>query len=333
VMAAVASASVSQPAYAAPFRRLASVVSFVSDGTRWVAWQAAPNARVTAYDTERGRQREITVPAGCHLESQEVEERAAGAGGRFLLACQDVWRILDVTTGALRSLGAPGGDRGTWSVVGSRYVEGFAFAGGCRQSRKERANDDPCIALYDLATGALTHRPQSQVGDLDRPGAPIICRRLRSKVIAAREAVHDGGILAYADGVFAERVGRGGIRIERCHGGGAFLGVRGDVENIDVRSGILTWDTGHPAEDFQAESVEPGTDINHGNLWRYDLASRRRQTWTLPRIPLVEEHPIPRVLGYSAHTRKAVFWIAARKVGGERDIAVEASSVYTASTR
>jgi hypothetical protein len=81
----------------------------------------------------------------------------------------------------------------------------------------------------------------------------------------------------------------------------------------------------------------------HGTLSSYRLSTGRRQTWKLPRLPLVgapnidgsgPEVESPGVYGYSTHTANTVFWIATRTVRGAAltsALIVETSSVYAAS--
>ncbi len=117
------------------------------------------------------------------------------------------------------------------------------------------------------------------------------------------------------------------MRIDRCHGRPILLHGRGVPGNFDVRGGLLTWDTGQNAIGFD---VEEG--FAHGTLTAYRLSNGRRRSWELPRLVLnTGAPPLPTtVVGYSTHTATTVFWVAARKVGGEKVSTVETSAVYAA---
>src|SRR6202035_1223375 len=101
--------------------------------------------------------------------------------GRFLVSCEGGAALFEVSTASLKRL--PNTTTVDWAAVGSRYVEGRDLRGSCRRNREERAHDEPCVAFYSIADGRVTERPRSQVGDVDRPGAPTICPVLRRKVL------------------------------------------------------------------------------------------------------------------------------------------------------
>jgi len=186
----------------------------------------------------------------------------------------------------------------------------------------------PCIALYDLATGEVSYCPVSQWPDLDRSGAPPICASLRNKLINEQMNRNEREV-AY-DGDYFAKPARGEVRLDRCHGRPSILRAGGEPENFDLRGGFLTWDTGHPGWEFQSEFE--GVNINRGTLSGYDLSTRRRRNWTLPRLALVGGYPVSGVLGYSTHTADMVFWLATRTVAALKvEFRVETSSVYAVS--
>jgi hypothetical protein len=313
-----------------PFRRVvASTVTFASDGTRYVAWQVSQGAPVVALDTRRGSQQRFDTTAGCGLHDEEL--RGFGppaAAGRFLLTCRNDSDLLNARTGAITALPVPTGRfDGGWDTVGSRYVRGTADPHDCRQSASEGRRGVLCIALYDIASGAISYRPESQLPDLDRAGAPPICASLRNRLIAEEKAGVLGRTLAYRAGYLARPIGRGGdVALERCNGRRTILHGAGEPENFDLRGGLLTWDTGHPGEQFQN-----GSEVSHGALWSYQPSTGRRRHWTLPRLRLIGENPVSGVLGYSTHTLNTVFWIATRTVViNEAGFTVGTSSIYAA---
>jgi hypothetical protein len=85
-------------------------------------------------------------------------------------------------------------------------------------------------------------------------------------------------------------------------------------------------------EGLKQRQLEPGV------LFSYNLATQRRRTWALPRLPLAVEQiggePITGAFGYSTHTTTTVFWIAARRRECVGDSSVcsepEVFSVYAA---
>lgn len=323
-----------------PLRRLAaSTVAFASDGSRYVAWQTRTGAPVVVLDTRTGAQRRLGLPDGCQLANDEQRQSGRdAAAGRFLLDCVIAGKressLLDATAGAITQL--PGGTASLvvgWTAVGSRYVLGQTEASACNQSPAERSRRVDCLALYDLTTGKVTYRPQSQWPDLDRPGAPAICLRLRSKVIA-EERIGYARDFDYSAGYFAASADHGRkVQIDRCKGRPSTLPSHGaEPENFDLRGGIATWDTGHPSGELQLE----GEGTNTGSLTAYDLSNHRSKTWTLPRIPVRETtrgFSIVGVLGYSTHTANMVFWIATTAGAVTRaGVEVKSSAVYAAST-
>jgi hypothetical protein len=315
-------------AFASPLRKLASsTAAFLSDGSRYVAWQSARSG-VVVLDTRSGHRGEITLPAGCKLAggmgpgewAPEGEPRTIAAGGRFMVNCTVTFGLLDVRTGAVTML--PKGSE--WRIVGKGYVQGRAVEGKCLS----------CTALYDIATGVVSARPPEQALDLDQRGAPPICRALRRHVFNEREA----GLprfWSYSSGVFAHQAARrgeptaGGVRIERCHGHPTVVHTRREAFNFDVGDGLVTWDNGRKA-DFAYDENE---DTEHGTLTAYWLANGRRRTWSLPSVSLAGGEYVHQsgVFGYSVHTANTVFWIATRALNGDR--LVERSSVYAASLR
>jgi hypothetical protein len=333
---------------ASPLRRLAaSTTSFASDGERYAAWQIHVGAPIVVLDTLTGRRQIIPAPAGCELMSHQGEEgepSPTAADGRFLLDCDAATQsqeVLDVRTGdsvMLPSFTLPNGVLyyGQWQRFGALYAEGTAVPERCSHSPREH---EPCIALFDLATGAVSYRPPAQVLNLDRPGAPQICSGLRRGALAAKKADTN---FAYGSGVFVHLTrDRRNVQFDRCSGHSTVLPgpagsmksgrrTEGEPSNFELGGGLLTWDTGHGAVNF-----EPNEETAfRGTLSSYQLSSGRLRTWKLPRMSnnRGQDDESPGVYGYSAHTANTVFWIATRMlVGvGEGSVAVGTSSIYAA---
>jgi hypothetical protein len=299
-----------------------NVRAFASDGTRYVAWEAmpgqpiavivTPTGHVTAFDTLTGHRRTTARPPGCELVGhRSFEPLTTAAAGRFLLACGTYQqRLLNAATGQITPLPVLGG---TWEKVGALYVDGDVDARLCPRSRT--GAEQVCRALYDIATGAISYRPLSQQPDLDRPNAAPICARLGRKLNFAEERSTQFG---YWDGILVEVAQRrGDVIIERCNGRPVTLGGSGEPEYLDARGGLLTWDTGHPADSLQAEETGElkNGELRRGTLFSDVLATHKRRSWRLPQRSLEGEvlvAPTNGVFGYSTHTRNMVFWIATR---------------------
>jgi hypothetical protein len=351
--------AVASRAQASQLRQLArSTTSFASDGERYAAWQLHAGAPIVVLDTLTGS-RDTIAPAGCELmrdQGEYGEPSTTAADGRFLLDCETPARV---RSQEVLDLGAPGAfvmlPNGAgfalsrpWTALGTRYVQGTAAPEECSHSAGEH---EPCIALFDLATGAVSYRPPSQVLNLDLPGAPQICPALRASLRAQLRQVLPEQ-LAFQNGVFAHPTANGhNIRIERCNGRSTLLrgpsepaaepgGVRpSEPRSFDLGAGLLTWDTAH-----NANGAEMNEQSNaRGTLSSYRLSTGRRRTWKLPPLALIGAPDIdgsgpevqsPGVYGYSAHTANTVFWIATRTVkaaGVTSALTVETSSVYAAS--
>jgi hypothetical protein len=333
------------------FRQLVgSATRFVSDGSRYAAWQAHADSPIVVLDTLTGHRKTITAPTGCELMSDqgnEGEPSPTAADGRFLLDCDAAAQsqeVLDVRTGnsvMLPSFTLPNGVLyyGQWQRFGALYAEGTAVPERCSHSPREH---EPCIALFDLATGAVSYRPPAQVLNLDRPGAPQICPGLRRGALATKKADTN---FAYGSGFFVHLTrDRRNVQFDRCSGHSTVLPgpsgsmksgrrTEGEPSHFALGGGLLTWDTGHSAVNF-----EPNEETaSRGTLSSYRLSNGKRRTWKLPRLSINrgQDDESPGVYGYSAHTADTVFWIATRMlVGvGEGSVAVGTSSVYSASVR
>jgi hypothetical protein len=313
-------------------------VAFSSDGGRYAAWQVYAATPIVVLDTRTGHRVSIGPPPGCRLEPQAGEQpEPTAAAGYFLLDCtpangQEKKSVLNVKTGTSTPL--PEGPTGfNWHLVDGRYVEGWADEHTCPRQRTPKGPGEVCIALYELATGAVADRPAWQVPDLYRTDAPPVCQALRSRLLADKESSLPK-LFSYADGLLAHPARRpGAVEIERCKGPPIVLRGRGEPRNFDIRGGLLTWDTGHRATDFEAQE-----DIQHGTLTSYRFANGRRQSWALPNLSIRGALPGAErgVFGYSTHTANTVFWIASRTLGyaneGKTSFVV-VSSVFTARIR
>jgi len=225
-------------------------------------------------------------------------------------------------------------------TVGARYIENGEQERGpelgtqeaCPLSSSERKRRLYCIELFDIATGIVTYRSIAQLPDLDRVGAPAICPGLRDRVIKQHERPYG---LAYSAGVVAEPVYGGeeviGARVVHCHGRPTLLHT-GDhfPGNLDVRGGVVTWDTG--------EYAGGATEARHARLSSYTIPTNQRRSWPLPEYPLYSANSPPRegfflgqgAWGYSSHTTYMVFWIAARNVSCVDGCVPGSSAIYAA---
>jgi hypothetical protein len=269
----------------------------------------------------------VAPRAGCELADEEKRESYArtAASGRFLLGCGATQALLAVPADRVAPL-PMGAFATTWLAVGALYVEGRTGPEACGKAAGELRHGRFCIALYDIATGAVSYRPESQVPDIDRVGAPTVCTLLRKPFVAEVPAPR----FAYGLGYLAMSAGAAGaVALERCDCQRRVLRASGDPENFDLRGGLLSWDSGH----LGGEPPEPG-EARSGTLWTYQLSSERRRHWTLPRVTLVGEAPVPgvpEVLGYSTHTARAVFWIATRSIIRSASPEVQVTSVGTST--
>ncbi|HUB36798.1 MAG TPA: hypothetical protein VL972_08235, partial [Solirubrobacteraceae bacterium] len=282
-------------------------------------WQTPESPTVVVLDTRTGRRLSITVPAECRLVNQEQAEGYGPPAGaaRFLLVCSKGYALLDARSGTVMML--PRG--AAWLTVGSQYIEGDGEP--CTQTTLEVRENKPCIALYNISTGAVSYGPQSQIVDLDRPGAPLICRTLRNTLGRERANTHSN-LYSYSAGLLARavKVGSASVQINRCHGKRTILHAHGEeARDLDIRGGLLTWDTGHEAALF-----EPDTELLTGVLSSYRPSTHRRHSWQLPRLTIPGRGK--GAFGYSTHTANTIFWIATESLGGQEDNAVLTSAVY-----
>jgi hypothetical protein len=304
-----------------------SVVAFSSDGARDVAWEAAEGGPLVVLDTISQRRKSLAVPAGCRLsdEGEGGTFRPTGAAGRFLLDCAaEKFALLDTRTGLVKYL--PGGV--LWYRLGVRYARG------------NNAHEHQVIV--DLATGAVRRVGEEEAIDLDRPGAPgerAICQRLRSRV--RKRGFEQLGNFSFRRGLFVHGVGNhGDVEVDRCRGRPTILRgqfVRSSVaehapRSFDLRSGLLTWDTGLVAD--ASTEGEPGEVSFRSRLDAVRLRDDTRVVWALPRIAIPHsiEGRAANSFGYSTHTANAVFWIATRTLeGSESGATVGKVSIYFAN--
>jgi hypothetical protein len=321
-------------ALASPFRRVApSAVAFASDGARYAAWQVTKGAPIVMLDTRSGKRKSYP---GCSIESEE--ERSAGqvaAAGRFLVRCGESTSLLAAATGAKTQLPQP--PYGEWRAIGTRYVEGIAIHQACTHSASEEqkaargGSELTCIALYDIATGALSYRPESDVPELDRVGAPVVCSAFRAKLLVDGRFDPDPGGFAFGEEMLAETVHHGEapvkrIRVKHCDGRSRVIST--EPRGLFLVGGLLTWDTGHAGDDVNAQAE--GGDTHHGRLWTYHTATHARRSLPLPQTTIIGSRRVHGVFGYSSHAGKTLFWIAAKKVNAGKGVTVETSAVYAA---
>jgi hypothetical protein len=247
--------------------------------------------------------------AGCNLETNPTGEdpHPVAADGRFMVLCPQGYALLDTRTDAITIL--PHGPE--WSAVGARYVEG-------RGDERCRL----CVVLFEIGTAKLSERPEDEVADLDRSGAPRVCPALRREVLATGEG-RQSRFLAYDNGLLAHATSHGDVRIDTCRGHERVPGGHSTPLNFDLCGGLLTWDTGHSASEY-FNRVE---EFSHGTLVAYRLSGHKRRTWALPSLAVEGVEYQRGVFGYSTHTANTVFWVGSRVLN---DGFVERSSVYAA---
>jgi hypothetical protein len=317
-----------------PLRRGAfTTVAFATDGGHYAAWQERRGAgRLVVIDTRSGARRQVMAPPTCELYDHvgEAPMSLPAAGGRFLLACNEGRAVFDARGDGFVTLPPIGPFTPGWLRVGLRYAEGQTRS-GCQRSAAEAKRGAYCLALYDLATGSVSYRSESQPVDLDRPGAPAICPALRRRLISER-AVNSENLFSYSDGRLAHRGRRvGDVQIDSCSGRHIVVSRRGEAQNIRLSAGVLSWDNGQEGGGPRLES-----HFGHASLVTYRLSTRRRRSWRLPRLPLFKSglaHPPVGAFGFSSHNADRVFWIAAQTLAPGREPGVETSSIYSASLR
>ncbi len=288
-------------------------------------------------DTWTGKQISVT---GCTIGDEE--ERSAGlvaAAGRFLAGCEGGAALVDAAAGTKTRLPELSGE---WQAIGTRYVEGSADRHACRHSageekkeaRGEGESELTCIALYDIANGRVSYRPESQIPSLDRPGAPVVCSAFRAKLIMHGRFDSTPGGFAFGEGLLAETVNRGEapvkrIRIRHCKGPSKTISTTSEPRDLFLAGGLLTWDTGQAGADVNEEE---GT--SRGKLWSYQTSTGRRSSLSLPQTTVLGTRKVRGEYGYSSHAGKTLFWIAATKVENTgRGVSVKASAVYAARPR
>jgi hypothetical protein len=315
-------------------RIVPSMGVFESDGERYVAWQfAGVTPTMEVLDTLTGQRRQV---AGCGLADVDEWSYTRGSPashGLFLVYCNEPDELLNAATGAVQAL--PGGSSvASRAVVGARYVEGEASPSHCRQDAGEKREHDPCIALYEIDTGAVSYRPQSRPGDLDRSGAPLVCPALRKKVIEEpKEVMNNPTVFSGYEGDLFGEAGQS-LRISRCHGRPIVVGDRHRGEphfDLDTRGGLVSWDSGHNVLECAYEGCSSAL-VRHGSVSAYSRAARRRWTVAAPERPVYgEQQSFVGTFGYSSHTRTMLFWIAPRTLGSDpAGDHVEQSTVYAA---
>jgi hypothetical protein len=314
-------------AHASSFHRVdGNAEEFVTDGTRYAVWQYHPSYPLIVYDTLTGHRGEIED--GCQLP----QSGGGASNGRFLVSCGGRTSLLDIKSRRLTPLP----DLGGWGAVGSRYVAtGYGEGLRCRGMRQHEG----CLALYDIATRAVSEVPERRLPDLDRPGAPPVCTALRKPVLAETREVFSNG---YSEGVLAQVIERrregprNWLLISRCHGRPTLLHTRSEPKSLALSEGLLTWDNGHSEDGLQQEEEEKaGLDIKRGAITTYSLSTGRRRDFPLPVLPINRNGGEPTepdafgVYGYSARTKNMLFWIADRSLScGKGGCQAETHYIY-----
>jgi hypothetical protein len=347
------------------------VSSFASDDARYLAWEVPGRPGVTALDMRTGERRTFSAPCPL-MEGDPGPENggAPAAAGRFLLECGEESRaLLDVRTGDTTTLPslAPDPYYGygpIWAAVGSRYVTGSAGTSGRCPNRRPH---EGCEALYAIGTGKVTDVAQRLVPDPNRPGAPPLCHALRAKafvlskhefqpdVLAATYFGYGEGELVYPEGLLREDIAEPleHLHLDRCHGASSLIPTHsvsgtdrdGNVLNIVLADGLVTWDTASFSEDYAEEPEQSAAVFGKAAVVAYDLRTGVRRSWSPPALRLtVTEVGTGRltretgIFGYAAHTASDVVWVAER--GDTRSCAekgcsttVKDSAIYVAPIR
>jgi hypothetical protein len=312
--------------------RAPSVVAFATDGTQFAAWQQTKAGPITVLDVDDGHT-EVFADGGCSLENQEESSEAPADGAaRFLVRCEGERRValVDARTGSLQMLNEAGAaGEVEWERVGAFYLEGRADASRClvtpTEIKKAEEEEYRCIGLYDVATGTVTFRVDTGIANLDRPGAPLICAGLRSRLAFARrhfsseEPDFAAGWLVTVLGANEGHT----VRVRNCRGNQTNLDAHGEARSLELADGVLTWDTSHPG------TVTGLREQSTAKLWSYTLASRSLHWVSLPSVSVNDDsNRANRIIGYAAHAGSTLFWIAARVINGEPGPEVESSTVY-----
>lgn len=372
-LVAVAVLLVAVPVAGASRLRLVAprVSSFASDDARYLAWEVPGRPGVTALDMRTGKRRTLSAP--CPLMEGDPGPEIGGApaaAGRFLLECGEESRaLLDVRTGDTTTLPslAPHPYYGygpIWEAVGSRYVIGSA---GTSERCPNRRPHEGCEALYAIATGKVTDVAQRLVPDLNRAGAPPLCRALRAKarafsehefqpdVLAATYFGYGEGELVYPEGLLREDIAEPleHLHLDRCHGAPRLIPTHsvsradrdGNVLNIVLADGFVTWDTARFSEEYAEEPEQSANIFGKAAVVAYDLRTSVRRSWSPPALRLtVTEAGTGRVeremgiFGYAVHTADDVVWVAERsdiRNCGEKGCSttVKDSAIYIAPIR
>lgn len=200
-----------------------------------------------------------------------------------------------------------------------------------------KKQDEVCYALYDIATGAILKIPETAVRNLNAAGAPQICHALRVRVTAPEALDYERGLL-----VEVPEAGLAHVVLRNCRGHSTTLRTSAEPRNLEFRGGLLSWDTGHPAEEFEEEVAGSRFHfLQHGTITSYAVNTRReRHAWKIPVLPLhitgnQGSKTALGAFGYSAHTDYAVFWVASEQLvkscGSEScSSEVVTSSLYSA---
>lgn len=251
--------------------------------------------------------------------------------------------LLDVRTGDTTTLPSlvPNPHYGfgpIWEAVGSRYVIGSAGTSGRCTNRRPH---EGCEALYAIATGKVTDVAQRLVPDPNQAGAPPLCRALRAKafafskhefepdVLAATYFGYSDGALVYPEGLLRQEIAEPleHLHLDRCHGTPMLIPTRsvsrtdhdGNVLNIVLADGLVTWDTARFSEEYAEEPEQSAEIFGKAAVVAYDVRTRVRRSWSPPVLGLaIVEAATGRVerkagvLGYAAHTANDVVWVAER---------------------
>jgi hypothetical protein len=268
------------------------------------------------------------APAGCTLSSAEGmagQTLRVGAAGRFMLDCggESPTAVLDVRSGVETELGHA---TIIWQALGSHYVQGYTPEDVCPATPAERSLiTRGCVALFDLATGAVTYRPPLQVVDLERVGAPPACRPLQvaahlTPSLTAYFTVDDSLAYGAQDGNAIVLLHCQHSQKIRAH----------EASNYSLGGGVLTWDDALDAREPE------GFTTHQKTLTAVEPATERRRAWHVPDVRVQGElEPLPpQPYGWVAHAGRDVFWISPRKVktSGPTGLSVSVieSAVYEA---
>jgi hypothetical protein len=298
---------------------------FITDGESYAAWNPTASSPMVLYAASTGQTREFP---GCFAGGSASEyEPDQGAAGMLLIGCAGHPYLLSAKTGSLRPLPRPAGT--LWRRLGSHYVEGEAEPASCGLATSALGSEARCRALFDIATGAISYSREDRVPDLSRPGAPEVCKALRTRLLYS---MNHGDFAAFAYGpewLFTAASEGSRIRLRGCQNRVTSIPSGGYPEDFCFGAGILTWTvarSGPSARSEEESGPHAKKRLLNGRVGEYDVTRHRTASFAAPRSHLNDDGShYYGVFGYAAHAGRNIFWIAATKTNSHF---VETATIY-----